>query len=82
MWALGDPPTPLVGSLVLESAGGSPAFQTRARGVLPLALSAGQATTIQLVTFEAPAPGTYRATVTLDGVGALPVSDDFVWADH
>jgi hypothetical protein len=79
MWALGDPPAPLVADVELN---GNTTLRTRARGVLPLALAAGQTTTIQLVLFEDPPAGTDRATITLEGIGPIPVSPDFIWADR
>jgi hypothetical protein len=76
-WALPDPPTPLLADVELA---GSTTLKTRARGVLPLALEAGESTTIQLLLFEEPAPGPYRVTVTLEGIGEIPVAPDFVWS--
>jgi hypothetical protein len=79
MWALAHPPVPLVGDVELA---GNTTLRTRARGILPLALQASQTVTIQLVLFDEPAAGAYRATVTLDGIGEIPVAPDFVWSDH
>jgi hypothetical protein len=79
MWALAHPPVPLVGDVELA---GNTTLKTRARGVLPLALQAGETVTIQLVLFDEPPPGAYRATVTLDGIGEIPAAPDFTWSDH
>jgi hypothetical protein len=82
MWVAPRPVRPLMADVELASQDGSAVFHARARGVLPLALAPGATTTVQLVMPEAPAPGTYRATVRIDGAPHAAAAPEFRWTNE
>jgi hypothetical protein len=79
IWAAPRPVSPSFADVELARADGSVALRTRARGVLPLALAPGATTTMQLTIPEAPEPGVYHATLTLEGVARPIVAPGFEW---
>ncbi len=80
MWAAPQPLAPLFAQLELAAPDGSIAFRSIARGVLPLALSPGASTTVQLTLPEAPAPGPWRASIRIDGAPQATAAADFRWS--
>src|SRR6185369_269077 len=78
MWALA-PARPLFAEVELASADGKADFRSRARGMLPLALAAGQTTRAVFVLPQAPEPGVYKAALSLEGSSRVVRSDDFHW---
>ncbi|HXC53350.1 MAG TPA: hypothetical protein VN634_20865 [Candidatus Limnocylindrales bacterium] len=78
MWALA-PARPLFAEVELASADGKADFRSRARGMLPLALAAGQTTRVVFVLPQAPEPGVYKAALSLEGSSRVVRSDDFHW---
>lgn len=81
MWALAQPVTPLLADLELAAPDGSVVFRSRARGVLPLALSPGATVTVQLAMPTAPPAGSWRASIRIDGAPEATAAADFRWSD-
>lgn len=79
MWAAPQPLRPLFADVEFFLADGSSALRTRARGVLPLALSAGATTTVVLAMPQAPPTGDYRATVRIEGFADAVVPASLHW---
>jgi hypothetical protein len=82
MWAAAQPIEPLFADLELAGPDGRVVFRSRARGVLPLALSPGATVTVQLVMPAAPEAGSWRANIRIDGAGQATAAADFRWSDQ
>ena len=81
MWALA-PIAPVFANLVLLSADNEERLRVRARGMLPLALSAGATSRMVFVLPQALEPGEYKAVVSLEDSEAAPremTADPFRW---
>lgn len=81
MWAAPRPLAPLVAQVELRSLGGTVLVKTAARGVLPLALSPGESTTVQLTMSIAPSAGSYRASILIDGFPDVLVPAVLEWTN-
>lgn len=80
MWTPALPLRPLLADVELRSGDGAVILRARARGLLPLALAPGAATTVQLTMPEAPPPGSYAATVRIEGFADAVVPAQLAWA--
>jgi hypothetical protein len=81
VWALPQPVAPVVADVEMHGEGGAE-FHSQARGVLPLALAGGATTRFPLVMPEAPAAGSWKATVRIEGLPQISVAPDFRWTDE
>lgn len=80
MWAAPRPLVPLVADVQLRSPGGTLVVETKAHGLLPLALSPGASTTVQLTMPLAPSAGRWRATIRIEGFPDAVVPAELEWA--
>ncbi len=78
-WTVPRPVRPLFADVELVSDDGRDVFRARARGVMPLALAPGRRSEIRLAMPEAPEPGTWRATIRIDGVAEPLTVPGFSW---
>jgi hypothetical protein len=81
MFAAPRPLEPLFADVELANDGGTVIFRSRARGVLPLALSPGAKRTVQLTLPDAPPAGAWHATLRIEGATQVSAAPDFRWAD-
>lgn len=80
VWTPAAPLRPLLADVELRSGDGSVILKARARGLLPLALAPGATTTVQLTMADAPPPGSYAATVRIEGFAEAIVPAQLAWA--